>query len=61
MQGNPKESQNPANIMGPAFAKACKFENDAIAVLSGTKMFTLTLGAVKEYLNIVKIDDIKLN
>ncbi len=61
MQGNPEESQNPANIMGPAFASACKCENDTIAVLTGTKMFTHTLGAVKEYLNIVKIDDIKLN
>ncbi|MCD4718783.1 MAG: hypothetical protein K8S13_02850 [Desulfobacula sp.] len=61
MQNNPDEAQNPANIMGPAFANACKCEDDAIAILTGTKMFTLTLGAVKEYLNTVKIDDIKLN
>lgn len=61
MQDNPEEAQNPANIMGPAFAKACKCKDDATAILTGTKMFTLTLGAVKEYLNIVKIDDIKLN
>lgn len=61
MQDNPDKAQNPANIMGPAFAKACNCKDDAIAVLTGTKMFTLTLGAVKEYLNIVKIDDIKLN
>lgn len=61
MQDNPDESQNPAGIMGPAFATACKCGNDAIAVLTGTKMFTLTLGAVKEYLTIVEIDDIKLN
>ena len=61
MQDNPGEAQNPANIMGPAFAKACNCENDTITVLTGTKMFTLTLGAVKEYLNAVKIDDIKLN
>ena len=33
----------------------------AIAILIGTKMFTLTLGAVKEYLNAVIIDDIRLN
>lgn len=61
MQDNPEEAQNPANIMGPAFANACKCDNDPIAILTGTKMFTLTLGAVKEYLNAVKIDDIKLN
>lgn len=61
MQNNLDEAQNPASIMGPAFASACKCEDDAIAILTGTKMFTLTLGAVKEYLNTVKIDDIKLN
>ncbi|CCK80646.1 hypothetical protein [Desulfobacula toluolica] len=61
MQDNPEEAQNPVNIMGPAFANACKCDNDPIAILTGTKMFTLTLGAVKEYLNAVKIDDIKLN
>ncbi|WP_299983006.1 hypothetical protein [Desulfobacula sp.] len=61
MQNNPDEAQNPANIMGPAFASACKCEDDAIAILTGTKIFTLTLGAVKDYLNTVEIDDIKLN
>ena len=61
MQDNPDEAQNPANIMGPAFANVCKCDNEPIAVLTGTKMFALTLGAVKEYLNAVKIDNIKLN
>ena len=61
MQDNPDEVQNPASIMGPAFANICKCDNEPIAVLVGTKMFTLTLGAVKEYLNAVKIDNIKLN
>lgn len=61
MQENPDEAQNPANIIGPAFSSACNCENDAIAVLTGTKMFTLTLGAVKEYLKTVTVDDIKLN
>lgn len=61
MHKNPDDVQNPATVIGPAFAAACHCENDAAAVLTGTKMFTLTLGAVKEYLNAVKIDDIKLN
>ncbi|MFA5902686.1 MAG: hypothetical protein WC836_02040 [Desulfobacula sp.] len=61
MQKNPETSQNPAVIIGPAFASACYGENNPAAILTGTKMFTLTLGAVKEYLNAVKIDDIKLN
>ena len=61
MQKNPKESHNPSGIMGPAFADMCNHPGDAVATLTGTKMFTLTLGAVKEYLNAVTIDDVKLN
>ena len=61
MQASPDNTQNPANIIGPAFSSACKCKNDAVAILTGTKMFTLTMGAVKEYLNTVKIGDIKLN
>lgn len=61
LQENPDENQSPAHLIGPAFSSACNSENDAVAVLTGTKMFTLTLGAVKEYLNAVKIEDIKLN
>ncbi len=61
MQKNPEKTKNPVNIIGPAFAQSCDNENNAIVILSGTKMFTQTLGAVKEYLNIIKTDDIKLN
>ncbi len=61
MQKNPDISQNPADIVGPTFAVTCNCPNDAMAILLSTKMFTLTLGSVKEYLNAVKIEDIKLN
>lgn len=60
MQKNP-EATNPTLIMGPVFAGICGSPDNAIAILTGTKMFTLTLGAVKEYLNAVLIDDIRLN
>lgn len=60
-QKNPDHSQNPASVIGPVFALACNSPDNAAAILTGTKMFALTLGAVKEYLNAVKIDDIKLN
>ena len=53
--------QNPAGIIGPAFARACDTENNSHVILIGTKLFTLTLGAVKEYLNTMEIDDITLN
>lgn len=60
MEENPKAT-NPALIMGPVFAGVCGSPDNAIAILTGTKMFTLTLGAVKEYLNAVQIEDIRLN
>jgi hypothetical protein len=61
MQGSTQETDNPAAVIGPAFAEQCNSPGDAVAILTGTKMFTLTLGAVKEYLNAVRIDDVKLN
>ncbi|MBU1194765.1 MAG: hypothetical protein KKE62_16495 [Proteobacteria bacterium] len=61
MQDAPQDIQNPVNVMGPAFADLCSAKNDAVAILLGTKMFTLTMGAVKEYLNAVKLKDTKLN
>jgi hypothetical protein len=61
MQENPEQATNPALIMGPVFAGICGSPDNPIAILTGTKMFTLTLGAVKEYINAVHIDDIRLN
>ncbi|MEN8210516.1 MAG: hypothetical protein ABFR31_02275 [Thermodesulfobacteriota bacterium] len=61
MKEKPDEAQDPATIMGPAFASICNSENNAMAILTGTKMFTLTLGGVKEYLNAVEIEDTNLN
>ncbi|MBU0971170.1 MAG: hypothetical protein KKC20_11015 [Proteobacteria bacterium] len=61
LQENPDQSANPALVMGPVFAAACGSRDDALAILIGTKMFTLTLGAVKEYMNAVQIEDINLN
>jgi DNA repair exonuclease SbcCD ATPase subunit len=61
MQDNPEQANNPALIMGPVFADLSGSPGDAIATLTGTKMFALTLGAVKEYINILSVDDIRLN
>jgi hypothetical protein len=61
MQENPEQATNPALIMGPVFAMVCGNPDNAVAILTGTKMFTLTLGAVKEYINLVHIDDIRPN
>ena len=55
MKQNTTEGTDPSWIMGPAFADACQCHNDAAVVLTGTKMFTMTLGGIKEYLNAVAI------
>jgi len=46
---------DPSYFMGPAFADICHCSDNAAVILVGTKMLTLTLGAVKEYLNAVEI------
>lgn len=41
----------PATAIGPAFAGVCGDENDALAALAGSKMFSHTINAVREYLD----------
>jgi hypothetical protein len=55
MQGTFDETTDPAAVMGPAFAASCGCPDNAVAILSGSKMFSLTLRAVKEYLASVAI------
>ncbi len=61
MKKNNGQQENPASVMGPVFARICKTPDNAMAILIGTKMFTLTLGAVKEYINAMVMDDPTLN
>ncbi|MFO7886521.1 MAG: hypothetical protein R6U68_17050 [Desulfobacteraceae bacterium] len=56
MQENQTSASEPSVIMGPAFAEACTSPENAVAILTGTKMFTLTLGSIKEYLNSVTLE-----
>jgi hypothetical protein len=41
----------PAQAIGPAFARTCGDPDDACAILAGSKMFSLTIKAVREYLD----------
>ena len=41
----------PAMAIGPAFADVCGDGDDACAILAGSKMFTMTINAVREYLD----------
>ncbi len=40
----------PAMAIGPAFAGVCGDPDDACAMLAGSKMFSLTINTVREYL-----------
>ncbi len=55
IQQNSDNVSDPSHIMGPAFADMCRCTDNSAVILVGTKMFTLTLGSVKEYLNAVEI------
>jgi len=61
MQEHQAEDADPTSVMGPVFANACGAPDDPVVILAGTKMFTLTLGSVKEYLASVKIKDITIH
>ncbi len=55
LQKNSGNNTGTSSIIGAVFAEICKFDNNAMVVLIGTKMFTLTIGAIKEYLGAVEI------
>ena len=55
MQENSQGASDPSQLIGPAFAAACQSRDNAIVILVGTKMLTLTIGAVKAYLDAVEI------
>lgn len=44
------ETTEPAAVIGPAFAKACGNAEDVFSVMTGSRMFILTVASVKEYL-----------
>jgi len=45
----------PVIVIGPEFAKACGNMDDVFTVMTGSRMFTATLGSVKEYLEEIKL------
>lgn len=49
------EATEPAQIIAPEFARTCGNVDDIFAFMTGSKMFTSTVGKVKEYLEAVKL------
>jgi hypothetical protein len=45
----------PISVIGPEFARTCGNVDDAFTVLTGAKMFSATIGSVKEYLEAIKL------
>ncbi len=59
LQKESNKTTDTQAVMGSTFAQVSKLNNNAQVILIGTKMFTFTLGAVKEYLNSVNIKENK--
>jgi hypothetical protein len=48
------DTAEPAQIIGPAFARQCGSEGDLFAFMAGSKMFFSTVNRVKAYLEATK-------
>jgi len=44
------EATEPAAVVGPEFAKVCGNADDIFAIMTGSRMFIITVASVKEYL-----------
>ena len=49
------EVAEPAAVIGPEFARQCGNGEDIYAVMTGSRMFIMTVASVKEYLDSVSI------
>ena len=49
------EATEPVAVIGPVFAKVCGKADDVFAIMTGSRMFILTLASVKEYLEHLKL------
>lgn len=50
------EMTEPAAVIGPEFAKFCGDTDDVFSVMSGSRMFILTVARVKEYLESIELE-----
>jgi hypothetical protein len=49
------DASQPVAVIGPEFARTCGNVDDAFTVLCGARMFTATMGSVKEYLEAARL------
>jgi hypothetical protein len=55
LQDKPEMSE-PAAVIGPEFARLCGNTDDVFTVMTGSRMFILTVARVKDYLGSLVID-----
>lgn len=48
---------DPTALIGPKFAEHCQMAGNVFAVMAGSKLFNLSVNAVKEYLESIQLDD----
>ena len=49
------ETTEPVAIIGPEFSKVCGNADDIFSVMTGSRMFIMTVASVKEYLESIKL------
>ena len=49
------ESTEPVAVIGPEFSRVCGKADDVFAILTGSRMFILTVSSVKEYLEAAEL------
>jgi hypothetical protein len=49
------DAPEPAVVIGPEFARTCGNADDIFTVMTGSKMFIVTIGRVKEYLEAIEL------
>ena len=49
------EAKEPVAVIGPEFARLCGNVEDVFAIMTANRMFVATIGAVKEYLESIKL------
>jgi len=49
------DAQDPATVIGPAFARTCGNADDIFTFMTGSKMFMAVIARVKEYLKTIEL------
>ena len=50
-----QETTEPAAVVGPEFARHCGNGEDIFAIMTGSRMFILTVASVKEYIQAMEL------